>query len=552
MFDFVRTHNRILQVALGLLIIPSFAIFGIEGYTHLTESGATVATVDGKDISQSEWDAQQRRNLDQARTRNPSLDAKEFDTPEAKRAALEELVRDRVMQAAVFHQKLESSDERVRLELQKSPDFAQLRTMDPTQRGIALAQRGMTGDSFFDYVRSILTQTQALRGIETSAIMPAVTVKANLDALFDKREIQWQRFDTKDYAAAIQPTEAQVEAYYADKAHAAEFLAPEEAKIEYVVLDMDAIKAQINPSAEELQKYYDEHKKLYSTPEERHVSHILVSVDPKASPADREKAKARAEQVLAEVRKNPSSFAEIAKRSSDDAGTKDTGGDLDWVARDTFKGALAEAVFSRKQGEIGNVVQSDVGYHVLVVTGIRGGATKTFAEAQAQVADAVRTEAAQKKYATVAEQFTNTVYEQPDSLEPVIKALGLQKQTAVVHRKAAPDAVGPLASKRFLDAVFSPEALNNKHNTEAVEVARSQLVSARVVSYQPARKRTLADVHDVVVAQCARRKPRNRLARQAPSASRWCRRTRRSRCRSRPLSAAPSRATCRPRSPRPR
>jgi peptidyl-prolyl cis-trans isomerase D len=500
MFDFVRTHNRILQVVLGLLIIPSFAIFGIQGYTHMmSENSAAVASVDGKDISIAEWDAQQRRALEQARERNPNLDPKEFDTPEAKRAALDTIIRDRVMQAAVFHQNLESSEERVALEVQKNPDFAQIRAMTPEQREAFFIQRGMTPNGFMDYLRDTMARTQALRGVATSSLVPAVTTKAGLDAFFDKREIQWQRFDTKDYAAAAQPTDAQIQAWYDDKAHTADFLAPEEAKIDYVVLDIEALKAQINPSQAELQAYYDKHKTSYTAPEERHVSHIFVAVDPKAPEADRAKAKARAEELLAEVRKNPATFADVAKRSSEDGGTKANGGDLDWVTRDTFKGALGDAVFALKQGEIG-LAQSGEGYHVIEVTGIRGGGTRPLAEVQGQIADALRTEQAQKKYADVSEKFTNAVYEQPDSLDPVMKELNLQKQSATVKRTPAPDAIGPLASKRLLDAVFAPDALNNKHNTEAIETARSQLVSAHVVSYQAAHRRPLAEVHDQIVA----------------------------------------------------
>jgi peptidyl-prolyl cis-trans isomerase D len=501
MFDFVRTHNRLFQILLGLLIIPSFVLWGVQSYSRIGgEGSAAVASVDGKDITQAEWDAQQRRDLDQARQRNPSLDAKQFDTPEAKRRVLDSLVRDRVMQAAQSHQSLESSDERVRLELQKSPEFEQLRQMDPAQRNMVLASQGMTPEAFFEYVRNTLSRGQVTQSVETSAVVPAVTTRAGVDAYFGKREIQWQHFDPKDYAAALQPTDAQIQAYYADKAHAAEFTAPEEAKIEYAVLDLDALKSQFTPSQVDIQKYYDEHKTQFTAPEERHVSHILVKVDPKASQADKDKAKARAEQILAEVKKNPSSFADVAKKESDDAGTKDSGGDLDWVQKDTFKGELARTIFSMKSGDIAGPVQSDVGYHVVELTGVRGGAPKTLAEVQNQIVDQLRTDAAQKKYASVAEQFSNTVYEQPDSLDPVVKALGLQKQTAAVQRKPAPDATGPLASPKLLQAIFAPDALTGKHNTEAVETSRSQLVSARVVSYQPARMRSLAEVHDQVVA----------------------------------------------------
>ena len=72
-----------------------------------------------------------------------------------------------------------------------------------------------------------------------------------------------------------------------------------------------------------------ENAQRYTVPEERRASHILVKADKNASAADREKAKAKAEALLAEVRKNPSSFAEVAKKNSDDPGSAEKGGDLE-------------------------------------------------------------------------------------------------------------------------------------------------------------------------------------------------------------------------------
>ena len=98
----------------------------------------------------------------------------------------------------------------------------------------------------------------------------------------------------------------------------------------------------------------------------------------------------------------------------------------------------------------------------------------------------------------MAEQFTNTVYEQSDSLQPVIDKLKLVKQTATVLRAPAPGASGPLASAKLLDAVFGSEAVSNKRNTDAVEVGPNQLASARVVKHAPARVQDLAEVKVVV------------------------------------------------------
>jgi peptidyl-prolyl cis-trans isomerase D len=108
---------------------------------------------------------------------------------------------------------------------------------------------------------------------------------------------------------------------------------------------------------------------------------------------------------------------------------------------------------------------------------------------------------AQQRYAEAAEQFSNMVYEQSDSLQPVVDKLKLSKMTAVVQRAVAPGATGPLASSKLLDAVFSVDGLQNKRNTEAVETGPNQLVSARVVNYRPAHVRDLAEVRAQVLEQ---------------------------------------------------
>ena len=498
MFDFVRSHNRILQVALGLLIIPAFGIFGVQSYTSMNgEEAAAVAEVDGHKISRAEWEQQHRKDTERIRARNPQVDLKSLDTPEALRASLDSLVRDRVMQAAVQHQNLSVSEDRIKREWATNPQFQQLRALPPEQQAAVLAQQGLTINSLADTIGLELARSQALQGVAVSGFVPASSNKAVVDAWFDQREIQWQRFDTKEYGAAITPTDAQVDAYY--KSHAAEFLAPEQAKIEYVVLDAEALKSQAKADPTLVQGYYDANKSRYTTAEERRVSHILINVAPNASAADVDKAKAQAEGVLAEVRKNPAAFADIARKSSQDAGSAAQGGDLDFLRKGAIPGPFSDTLFAMKDGEVSSVVRSEAGFHILKLTGVRGGTVKPFEEVKPQIEDLLRLQEAQKLFAGDAEKFTNTVYEQPDSLDPVVKAFSLTRQTAVVQRKPAPGAAGPLASPRLLAAVFANEAIKNKHNTEAVETGASQLVSAHVVEYTAEHTRPLAEVHDQVV-----------------------------------------------------
>jgi len=497
MFDFVRSHNRLLQIALGLLIIPSFAIFGVSSYTSFNnEQSQAVATVDGHEISRAEWDAQHRKDVDQIRQRAPQVDLKLLDTPEAQRRSLDAIVRDRVLQAAVVHEGLAVSDERALHEYQTNPEFAEPRAMPKPQRDAWLAARGLSGNQLLQVISQNLGRNAAQQGVSASGFLPAASLKASTDAWFDQRDIQWQRFDTKDYAAKIQPTDAQVEAYY--KAHPAEFFAPEQAKIEYLVLEPAALTSQVKADPTLVQEYYQQNKSRYTTPEERSASYILAKVAPNASPADVAKAKALAEAQLAEVRKNPAGFSEFARKIPQDGGPLE-GGDLDFMRKGAVPGAFDDTLFSLKQGDISGVVRTDSGFQVIKLTGVRGGAVKPFEEVKSSIEDLLKQQEAQKLFSSDAEKFTNTVYEQPDSLDPAAKAFQLTKQTATVQRTPAPGAQGPLASAKLLTAVFASDSIKGKHNTEAIESGTSQLVSAHVVEYLPQRTRPLAEVHDQVV-----------------------------------------------------
>lgn len=499
MFDFVRSHNRILQIALGVLIIPAFGIFGLQSYTSMNdEQSEAVAKVDGKDISRAQWETQHRKDIDQIRSRNPQVDLKQLDSPEAQRQSLDTLVRDRVMQAAVVREGLAVSDDRIQHEYLTNPQFDQLRQFTKAQRDAILAQQGLTGNMLFDNIGQSLARAQALQGVAASGFMPMSSNKATVDAWFDTREIQWQRFDAKDYAAAIQPTDADIAAYY--KAHSVEFVAPEQARIEYLQLDAAALQSQVKADPTLVQGFYDANKSRYTTAEERRASHILINVAPNASAADVAKAKAQAESVLAEVRKNPTAFADIARKSSQDGGSAAQGGDLDFMRKGAIPGPFSDTLFAMKDGEISGVVRSDAGFHIIKMTGARGGSVKSFDEVKPQIEDQLRLQEAQKLFAADAEKFTNTVYEQPDSLDAAAKAFQLTKQTATVQRQPAPGATGPLASPKLLAAVFASDAIKNKHNTEAVETGPSQLVSAHVVEYTAQHTRPLAEVRDQVVA----------------------------------------------------
>lgn len=497
MFEFVRTHNRWLQLLLLILILPSFVVFGIQGYSRFTEgANATVAKVDGQTITQAEWDATHQRQVDRVRQQMPGADAKMFDTPAARAETLEMLVRERVLQTAVVKQHLTVTDERLQRLFVTDPQFAQLRNADGSINKEILNAQGMTSEAFAARLRQDLSLQQVLGGITGAVVVPGAVVDRALDALLQRRELRLARFEAKDYVAKVAPTDADIEAFY--KQHETDFRAAEQAQIEYVVLDMDTIKRGITVPEEELRKYYAENASRYTVAEERRARHILITAEKDAAPDVRQKAKARAEALLAEVRKAPATFAEVAKKNSQDPGSAAKGGDLDFFGRGAMVKPFEDAVFAMKPGEISNVVETDFGYHIIQLDGVRGGDKKPFDAVRAQIEDEVRQQLAVKRWAEAAEQFTNTVYEQSDSLQPVIDKLKLEKRSATVQRTPAPDAKGALANVKLLEALFGNDAVKNKRNTDAVEVGPNQLAAARVVQHQPARTLPLAEVKEGV------------------------------------------------------
>jgi peptidyl-prolyl cis-trans isomerase D len=498
MFDFFREHTRLALGFMLLLIIPSFIFFGVQGYSQFTDGSATtVAKVDGQSISRNEWDDAHKRYVDQVRRQSPNVDIAQIDTPALRRDTLDGLVRDRVLIAAANHLQLYPTVGRMARLFDSDPQFAGLRGPDGKINVELLAMQGMSPALFDQRLRQDLATRQVLAGVTQTAPVPATAASAALDAYFQRREVQLQRFEPAAYRSKVSPTDAEVEAYY--KANEALFKAPEQATIDYVMLDLDTLAKGITLTDADVRKSYDEGIAKYTVPEERRASHILIKAEKDAPAADREKARAKAQALLAEVRKNPALFAELARKNSDDPGSAAKGGDLDFFGRGAMVKPFEDTIFKLKTGEISDVVETDFGFHVMTLTAVRGGQSKPFEEVRGEIEAELRKTKAQSRWAESAELFTNTVYEQSDSLKPVIDKLKLDKKTATVMRTppaAAAAAKSPLTQPKFLDAVFGADSLRNKRNTDALEVGPNQLIAARVTQHQPARIVPFADVKD--------------------------------------------------------
>ncbi|KLN56259.1 SurA N-terminal domain-containing protein [Variovorax paradoxus] len=500
MFDFFRRYNKIVMIFLFLLIIPSFVLFGVDRYQG-SGGEVKVARVDGQAITRPEWDAQHRLETDRIRQQSPNVDPTLLESDVMRYATLERMVRDRVLAAAAAKANVTISEERLSRIFAQDTGLAAFRTPDGKfDRESFQRVTGRTPEQYEASMRAELATQQMLLGISGTAFTPPALAAATINAFYDRREIQVARFSPESFASKVTVSDADVETYYKD--HAAQFQAPEQASIEYLVLDLEAAKKNISVNEADLKSYYEQNTARFGTKEERRASHILITAPASASAADRAKAKAKAEQLLAEVKKAPATFADVARKNSQDPGSAEKGGDLDFVTRGAMVKPFEDAMFALKKGDISDVVETEFGYHIIRLADIKPAVVPPFEQVRAAIENEVRAQQATQEFAKAAETFTDAVYQQPDSLKPAAEKLKLTIQTASsVARTPAPGATGVLANRNFLSALFAADSLDRKQNTEAIEVGSNQLAAGRVTQYTPAHPMPLAEVKDKIRAQ---------------------------------------------------
>jgi peptidyl-prolyl cis-trans isomerase D len=500
MFDFFRKYNKIVMIFLFLLIIPSFVLFGVERYQG-SGGEEKVARVDGQAITRPEWDAQHRLETDRIRQQSPNVDPTLLESDVMRYATLERMVRDRVLAAAAAKSNVTISEERLSRIFAQDAGLAAFRTPDGKfDRESFQRVTGRTPEQYEASMRAELATQQMLLGISGTAFTPPALAAATINAFYDRREIQVARFSPESFASKVTVSDADIETYYKD--HAAQFQAPEQASIEYLVLDLEAAKKNISVNEADLKTYYEQNTARFGTKEERRASHILITAPASASAADRAKAKAKAEQLLAEVKKAPATFADVARKNSQDPGSAEKGGDLDFVTRGAMVKPFEDAMFALKKGDISDVVETEFGYHIIRLADIKPAVVPPFEQVRATIENEVRAQQATQEFAKAAETFTDAVYQQPDSLKPAAEKLKLTIQTASnVARTPAPGATGVLANRNFLSALFAADSLDRKQNTEAIDVGSNQLAAGRVTQYTPAHPMPLAEVKEKIRAQ---------------------------------------------------
>ncbi len=484
MFDFVHKNKRLIQVVLGLMIVP-FAFFGLDSYTRSMRGGEDVASVDGQNVTVREFSEELRQQMDRIRqVLGRGADVSTFDTPEARAGLLDNLIDRRVLATAAVKSRLVISDEQLReLIATMQPFQVDGKFSKQTYEALLLAQN-MTPAAFEGRLRYDLAMSQLSRSLAGSAIQSRA-LSARLASLEgQQREVQEFVIPAESFAAGVKVDEAAAKAYYEANQNA--FRTPEMVKAEYLTLSAEQLGALDPVTEDELKVAYASRSSQYKQEEQRRVSHILIAAAADAKPVEKEAARKKAEALLAELKKTPGKFAELAKQNSQDPGSAEKGGDLGPVSPGMMVKPFEEAAFKLKEGETSDIVETEFGYHIVRVTSVQPAKVKPLDEVRAELSKELAKQKGARKFAEAAEAFSNLVYEQSDSLKPAAEKFKLAVQKTDWIPKAGSPAAGALANPRMLGALFSPDSIQSKRNTDAIEVAPGVLASARITEHKPA------------------------------------------------------------------
>ena len=360
MFDAVRNNKRIVQVFLALITLP-FAFFGVDSYMRDSGAGSDVAAIGELKITQQQFQQTLREQQERLRTQlGAQFDPKMLDNPEARMAILDDLINQRLLLVEAGKNRMVASDDAVRQTIAGVDAFKVDGKFSSERYEAALRAQGMTPQGFEAQLRQDLTLQQLAGAVGQSGLVSRSVSDRLLALQAEKREVAEYRLDLDSYLDKVKLADDAARKFYDENSK--QFQTPEMAKAEYVVLSMEAIAAQLTVSDAEIKAAYDSRKDRFQQPEERRASHILIA----SEKLGKDKAKARAEQLLAEVRKAPATFAELAKKNSDDPGSAAKGGDLGFFTKDQMVPEFSAIAFTLEPGKISDPVKSQFGWHVIM------------------------------------------------------------------------------------------------------------------------------------------------------------------------------------------
>ena len=306
MFDLVNRKKRVVQVILGLAVLP-FMFWGVESYRNDGSEGY-VAVVEGEEISRREYEQALRDHHERLRAMlGANFDSAMLDNFEVRNSVLERLIQQRLLHQEAVKNGFVVLDSQLIKTIRDIQAFQKNNKFSKQQYEELLRNQGLTPAIFESRVRNELLLQQLLDGYSENAITPKTAAKKVQYLSEVQREISQSKIAPDQFISQAIPEEVDISSYY--EQHKTDFDLPERAKVEYLVLSLDKVAKNEFVSDEAINTYFSEHQSEFGQPEERKASHILISVSADAPEEEKQIARDKAERILELVKQDPGQLA---------------------------------------------------------------------------------------------------------------------------------------------------------------------------------------------------------------------------------------------------
>ncbi|MBR8841637.1 SurA N-terminal domain-containing protein [Pseudoalteromonas sp. JC3] len=498
------------KIVLGLVIL-SFALAGIGGYLGQTTE-QPVAEVNGVKISQTKFSraySNERARLEQQFGEYfAQIAADPNYMAQIRQGVVDQLVQQELQTQLAKELGLRVSDEQVKKAIVEMPYFQIGGEFSNDRYLQVIRQMNFQPDSFREYLRDEMTRAQLISAVAGTDFVLKNELQQSIALQQQTRAIDYAVLSKELVKDEVSVSDEEVQNYY--DLNQTQFQAPELVAVNYIELKAEDLAPAEPVTEEALKTYYEEQKNQYLEPERRRVSHILVDAS-----EDAEAAKQKADEILAELN-NGADFAVVAEEKSDDVVSAELGGDLDWIERDMMDPAFEDAAFALAAvGDVSEVVESEFGFHIIKLTDIQRQQAQSFEDVKddlrAELENAAKIDAFYQKQTRVAE----LAFEMADSLQDAAEAAGVEiKSTELVSRNALPE---PLNSPAISNTIFTPELLEDRVNSEVLEVAPEHIVVVRVAEHKAAATKPLEEVSAQIKTQLSNEKASTLIAEKAQS-----------------------------------
>jgi peptidyl-prolyl cis-trans isomerase D len=464
MIRFLQDQGPLKKVILGgllLIICGAMVVTLIPGGlgSSLGIGGpaqGVVATVYGQEIRTDEVQRVARQLLQQQFPRG-GAQASMF-LPYFATQAREQLITEKVLVAQAEKMGLRATDEELRDDLQHGQMgqilFPQGKYVGDEGYQNFVASNGLSIPQFETLEKNFIVIRKLREMVVGGATVTDLEIRQAFTRRNTKVKFEYAVLNKEDIAKGIHPAEAELRAFYERNKAAYNNAIPEKRKLRYVVIDSSRIDAPV--TKDDLFSYYDQHREEFRVPDQVNVRHILIKTplagaDGKIDPKGLEEARKKAEDVLKQV-KAGAKFDDLAKKYSDDPGSKANGGALGWIGKGRTVPEFEKAAFSLPKGGTSELVQSSYGFHIIQVLDKQEAHVKSLDEVKAQIEPIIKLQ----KTTQVADAQARALLSAARSsgLEKAATAKGLQVvNTDFVSRTDSLPGIGN--SSQFMDAIFS-------------------------------------------------------------------------------------------------